>query len=50
MRNVAPVEEALEVDKLVDDFLDAPLSNVTGRQLFGASYAARRELAARITP
>jgi hypothetical protein len=49
-RNVAPVEEELRVDKLVDTFLDSPLSNVTGRQLFGASYAARRELASRITP
>ncbi|EIN13159.1 hypothetical protein PUNSTDRAFT_59508 [Punctularia strigosozonata HHB-11173 SS5] len=49
-RNVAPIEEDLVVGRLVDDILDAPLPNVTGRQLLGASYAARRELASRITP
>jgi hypothetical protein len=50
VRSIAPIEEELAVDKLVDNFLDSPLQVMTGRQLLGASYAARRELAARITP
>jgi hypothetical protein len=50
VRSVAPIEEELAVDELVDNLLDSPLQNMTGRQLLGASYAARRELAARITP
>jgi hypothetical protein len=50
VRSVAPIEEELAVNELVNKFLDSPLHNMTGQELLGASYAARRELAAHIMP